>query len=161
MRSIVIALSLAGLAFAASVVAARTHAVGTHAVGMRPAGTLTCITSPHVGLVFGTTRAATCTVVGSADGTRQAYGALFPRAGRDRDGSRSETLAWRVLTADGILRPGELAGPFTGDPAAALPSFRAERRSIRLEPLRPAAETGLDFDGGTPRLLLGARPAAY
>ncbi|ACL56693.1 DUF992 domain-containing protein [Methylobacterium nodulans] len=156
MRSIVIALSLAALASAATLAFARTGAER-----MRPAGTLTCTTNPHVGLVFGTTRAATCTVVGEADGRPQDYGALFPRAGRDRDVTRSETLAWRIHTADGALRPGELEGLFSGDPAATLPAFRAERRAIRLEPIRPAADAGLNFAEGTPRLLLGAVRASY
>lgn len=150
MRSIAIALSFGALATAATYAAART---GT-APAMQ-AGTLTCVTNPNVGLVFGTTRAAACTFV-SDSGERREYGALFPRAGRDRDVTRSETLSWRVMTSDGSLRSSQLDGPFAAAPAATVPAFQAAARAVRLEPVRQEGEPGLNFADPAPRLLLGA-----
>jgi hypothetical protein len=91
-----------------------------------------------------------------ASGERQVYGALFPRAGRDRDVTRSETLSWRVMTSDGSLRPAQLDGPFAGAPAATVPAFQAAARAVRLDPVRQEGDPGLNFADATPRLLLGA-----
>ncbi|MBY0299230.1 MAG: DUF992 domain-containing protein [Methylobacterium sp.] len=149
MRTITIALSSGLLAAAATLALA-----GTEARPLRPAGTLTCITNPHVGLVFGTTRAASCLLVSEGGDLRQDLGALLPGAGRDRDVTRSETLSWRVLTADGSLRAGQVDGVFAGEASATVPVFQAEGRPVRLEPLPSAAAEDLNFSGPAPRLLL-------
>ncbi|WP_407529896.1 DUF992 domain-containing protein [Methylobacterium oryzisoli] len=151
MRTIAIALSSGLFAAAATLALA-----GTDARPLQPAGTLTCITNPHVGLVFGTTRAASCLLVSEGGDLRQDLAALLPGAGRDRDVTGSETLSWRVLTPDGSLRAGQIDGVFAGGmSASAVPAFQAEGRAVRLEPLPSAGAEDLNFSGPAPRLLLG------
>ena len=123
-----------------------------------PAGTLTCTTRPEASLVFGLTPVADCTYVSDDGATREGYAAMLGRVPGQREVA-SETVRWRVETADEASRAGMLAGPFapapTGDAAPVL-----RNRGVDLHVLTSSRRSAAIFALQQPRVDLVAMKVA-
>ena len=110
----------------------------------REIGTLTCQTR-SAARAIGSTSVADCTFVSDQDGTTQSYVAVFGKRAKGDSLSAATKISWRVMTRNGVERPGMLSGSFN-DPAEWQVAPQKGSSSVTLvgatASLKPEAPTG-------------------
>lgn len=81
----------------------------------REIGTLTCQTRA-AGHALGATPVADCSFVSDRDGATQSFVAVLGKRSQGAGASAATKISWRVVTRNGIERPGLIAGSYA-DPA--------------------------------------------
>jgi hypothetical protein len=130
---------------------------------MQQAGTLTCTIEPGIGLIIGSSRAASCTF--DHPGARyfsESYSARLSRIGIDLGIMSKQSIKWSVFTPGGEAHPGMLSGIHSGSsseaaivagPGAQI-GFANDGGPIVLQQLSGTIETGLSLGLGQTTLEL-------
>jgi hypothetical protein len=129
-------------------------------------GRLSCIGSPRVGRVVGSTQSLRCVFHRRGSSRRYIYAGRIRRVGLDVGVIRAGTLSWTVFARNSPrIGPGRLTGNYVGASASAAlgPGFGANvliggsRRSIVLQPLSVERSIGVHLAAGLTNLTLSAR----
>jgi hypothetical protein len=129
-------------------------------------GRLSCIGSPRIGRVVGSTQSLRCVFHRRGSSRRYIYEGRIRRVGLDVGVIRAGTLSWTVFARNSPrIGPGRLTGNYVGASASAAlgPGFGANvlvggsRRSIVLQPLSVERSIGVHLAAGLTNLTLSAR----
>jgi hypothetical protein len=131
---------------------------------LRPAGTLTCVTDPSLGLIVGSTRAATCTYASNYGRFSQVYAGRLSRVGFDVGLTSGQMISWRISTPGGRSRSNMLNGLYSGSSAEATllvgPGsqfvFNERGDRILIEPIGHTGQAGFGLAFGASALELSA-----
>lgn len=124
-------------------------------------GNLSCTIDGGVGMILGSSRNGTCRFTPTGSTQAYVYRANISRLGVDVGVTNRSFLRWLVF-APGVVKPGALAGTYTGVSAQATAGVGLGanvlvgglRSSIALQPLSVQGQTGLNIAGGISRLRL-------
>ncbi|MGD9614119.1 MAG: DUF992 domain-containing protein [Alphaproteobacteria bacterium] len=127
-------------------------------------GTLTCNASGSVGFVFGSTRELGCTF--SSPGRIEHYTGQISRFGVDIGFTQGGVLVWVVFAPTAQLRPGDLAGTYSGASAGATVGvgvganvlIGGNNNTISLQPVSFEGTTGLNVAAGIASMTLAPAP---
>jgi hypothetical protein len=131
-------------------------------------GRLSCISSPRIGRVVGSTQSLRCVFHRRGSSQRYIYEGRIRRLGLDVGVIRAGTLSWTVFARNSPrIGPGRLTGNYVGASASAAlgAGFGANvliggsRRSIVLQPLSVERSIGVHLAAGLTNLTLSARGA--
>lgn len=131
-------------------------------------GALSCISSPRVGKVLGSTQALRCVFHRRGSSQRYLYEGRVRRVGLDIGITKVGSLYWAVFARNSRrIRQGTLTGSYVGASASVAlgPGFGANaliggsRRSIVLQPLSVERAIGINLAAGLTNLTLSARGA--
>ncbi len=137
-------------------------------VSMQQAGTLSCMVEQGVGMVVGSSRAATCIFDHPGDHSySQTYNAKLSRIGLDVGVMPKQAMRWAVYTPGGLAEPGLLTGAHPGNSAEAAigvgdggkVAFADSGRPIMFQQMNAPMAIGVSFGFGQANLEL-AEPAA-
>jgi hypothetical protein len=125
------------------------------------AGTLTCNTSPRVGLVLGSRQDMRC-VFRASDGPQYNYSGLIRRVGLDIGVTRGGTLVWLVFTRNSQIGRPTLRGSYVGASGnvalgiglGAKVLIGGSRRSVILQPVSVEGQIGISLALGVTNLIL-------
>jgi hypothetical protein len=129
-------------------------------------GRLSCIGSPRVGRVLGSTQTLRCVFHRTGFSQRYVYEGKIRRVGLDVGVIQAGTLSWAVFARNSPrIGSGTLTGSYVGASARAAlgPGFGANvliggsRRSIVLQPLSIERKIGINLAAGLTNLTLSAR----
>jgi hypothetical protein len=127
-------------------------------------GTLTCNASGAWGFVFGSTRDLACTFAGP--GGVQRYSGQIAQFGVNIGFTEGGVLIWTVIAPTAQLRPGDLAGTYSGATASATVGvgvganalIGGSNNTIALQPLSIETNTGLNVAAGIASMTLTPAP---
>ena len=131
-------------------------------------GRLSCISSPRIGRVVGSTQSLRCVFHRRGSSQRYVYEGRIRRLGLDVGVIRAGTLSWTGFARNSPrIGPGRLTGNYVGASASAAlgAGFGANvliggsRRSIVLQPLSVERSIGVHLAAGLTNLTLSARGA--
>jgi len=123
-------------------------------------GTLTCNASGSWGFIFGSTRNLACTF--SGPGRIEYYRGEISKFGVDIGYTAGGVLIWTVVAPTAMLRPGDLAGTYTGGTASATVGVGVganalvggSGNTIALQPLSIETNRGLNVAAGVASMTL-------
>jgi hypothetical protein len=153
--------ALAGLALALAATPVIAQDIGRGRVG-----TLTCSTSPTVGLVVGSQTQLNCIYASMRRGPRQAYVGAVDTFGLNIGATTGGRMSWAVYAPAGG-RPGMLAGDYSGGATGVTVGAagagtnvlaRGPDRAVVLQPLAIQGQSGANLALGISHMTL--RPAA-
>jgi hypothetical protein len=155
------------LRYAAAIVAialAPTFASPAHAQGGVQIGTLTCNAAGSVGFIFGSTNQLGCTF--SAPGRIEHYVGEISKFGVDIGFTQGGVLIWTVFAPTAQIRPGDLAGTYSGATAGATVGVGGavnalvggSNNTISLQPISFQGNTGLNVAAGIASMTLTPAP---
>jgi hypothetical protein len=124
-------------------------------------GTLTCNTSPRVGLVLGSRQDMRCVFRASA-GPQYNYSGLIRRVGLDIGVTRGGTLVWLVFARNSLIGRPTLRGSYVGASGnvalgiglGAKVLVGGSRRSVMLQPVSVEGQIGINLALGVTNLIL-------
>lgn len=124
-------------------------------------GTLTCDTSPRVGLVLGSRQDMRC-VFRAGDGPQYSYSGLIRRVGLDIGVTRGGTLVWLVFARNSHIGRPTLRGSYVGASGnvalgvglGAKVLIGGSRRSVMLQPVSVGGQIGINLALGVTNLIL-------
>lgn len=131
-------------------------------------GRLSCIGSPRVGRVLGSTQSLRCVFHRTRSSQRYVYEGKIRRVGLDVGVIQAGTLSWAVFARNSPrIGSGTLTGSYVGASASVAlgPGFGANvliggsRRTIVLQPLSVERKIGINVAAGLTNLTLSARGA--
>jgi hypothetical protein len=131
-------------------------------------GRLSCIGSPRIGQVLGSTQSLQCVFHRRRSSRQYVYEGRIRRVGLDVGVVQASTLSWAVFARNSPrIRSGTLTGSYVGASASVAlgPGFGANvliggsRRSIVLQPLSIERKIGIHVAAGITNLTLSARVA--
>jgi hypothetical protein len=124
-------------------------------------GNLSCTIDGGVGMIIGSSRNGTCRFTPTGSTRAYVYRANISRLGVDVGVTSRSFIRWLVF-APGVVKPGALAGTYSGVSAEATAGVGLGanilvgglRNSIALQPVSVQGQTGLNIAGGVSRLRL-------
>jgi Protein of unknown function (DUF992) len=131
-------------------------------------GSLSCVGSPRVGQVLGSTQSLSCVFHRIRSSEHYVYEGRIRRVGLDVGVIQASTLSWAVFARNSPrIRSGTLTGSYVGASASLAlgPGFGANvliggsRRSIVLQPISVERKIGVHAAAGLTNLTLSARVA--
>jgi len=135
---------------------------------MQQAGTLSCMVQSGVGMIVGSSRAATCTFDHPGENNfSETYNAKLSRVGIDVGLMPKQAMRWAIYTPGGVAQPGMLAGVHGGQSSEAAigvgdggkVAFRDGASPIVFQQMNAPMAIGVSFGLGEASLEL-SEPAA-
>jgi len=136
-------------------------------VGIK-SGMLTCHVDSGFGYILGSSRDVKCTYAPASGKKVEAYKGTISKFGVDIGYLNSGVIVWAVFGPTSDVRPGALAGHYTGATGSATVGLGAganimvggSNKSFTIQPISLEGSTGLNIAGGIATMTLEAvRPA--
>lgn len=138
--------------------------ITAHAQNVR-VGAITCHEPSGWGFIFGSSRELRC-VYAPVSGASEHYAGRITKFGVDVGYSGAATMIWAVFAPSAGVSPGDLAGDYMGVTGGAAVGVGGSanvlvggsKKSIQLQPVSFAGETGLNVAAGVAGLTLQYTP---